>query len=200
MLFHISTGLQVPFTVGDKVDLAVKALQKQYIGIIGLQNLPAKIGPPSATTLYNLTKTQLTDIAAFIGRACSAPVRWMEISYNLNNVDPDPNTFEMTDLRIGLVLKVGAIPINGQNIINGLMASPLGYIINQIPSGGYPNDAYIIGDRELGTFHYTQTISTVTLPEKRVKTSDIIAQFGTEQQAITTFTNERSEERRVGKE
>lgn len=176
---YFETGTEVPFTAGDKVGLLMVALQRQNIGIVGVLRVPGTIDAPAMSMLNNFTQQNLTDIAAFVSTNCSNPVKYMKMSWNLSGST-------ITDLVIGLVVTIDAVPNNGQDLINAVMVQgPLQYLLDQIPSLGY--DAYIIGTPPVGTYH--QTITVTAESENTVPLSTIMSDYGSEQSAIDSWRN-----------
>jgi hypothetical protein len=176
---YFETGTEVPFTAGDKVNLLTVALQGQNIGIVGLLRVPGVIDAPATSMLNNFTQQNLTDIAAFVSANCSNPVKFMKMSWNLSGST-------ITDLVLGLVVTIDAVPNNGQDLINAVMVQgPLQYLLDQIPSLGY--DAYIIGSPPVGTYH--QTITVTAESGNTVPLSTIMSDYGSEQSAIDSWRN-----------
>ncbi len=81
---YFETGVQVPFTAADKVNLLTVALQGQNIGIVGLLREPGTIDAPTVSMLNNFTQQNLTDIATKIGTDSSTTVKYMKMSWNLS--------------------------------------------------------------------------------------------------------------------
>ena len=176
---YFETGVQVPFTAADKVNLLTVALQGQNIGIVGLLRVPGTVDAPTVSMLNNFTQQNLTGIATKIGTDSSTTIKYMKMSWNLSGS-------RITDLVIGLVATINTVPNNGQDLINAVMVwGQLPYLLNQIPPLGW--DSYIIGNPPVGTYH--QTITVTVESENTVPLSTIISDYGSEQSAIDSWRN-----------
>jgi len=176
---YFETGVQVPFTAADKVNLLTVALQGQNIGIVGLLRVPGTIDVPTVAMLNNFTQQNLTDIATKIGTDSSTTVKYMKMSWNLSGST-------ITDLVLGLAVQITSVPNNGQDLINAVMVwGPLQYLLDQIPSLGY--EAYIVGTPPVGTYHSTITVTVES--ENTVPLSTIMSDYGSEQSAIDSWRN-----------
>lgn len=175
---YFETGTEVPFTAADEVNLLTYALQGQHIGDLGIQRYPVAVDAPTQDMLNNFTTQNLTDIANFIASNASVNVEYMKMSWNLQGAT-------ITDLVIGLVATITAIPNNGQDIINAMMVQgPIQYLLDQVPM---LFSAYIIGKPPVGTYH--QKITT-TIESEWGPYSSIISEYGSEQQAINILRNQ----------
>lgn len=178
MKIDLQTGQQVPFTAGDKVTLGTKALQDQFIGIVGQQFISANVNATQAAILTNMTQQKLADLSNFISSASTSTVQYLHLAYDING-----NT--VTNFYLGIVTKIFYVPNNGQDIANAIHTTLLGAIIDTFPSYAY--DAYIIGSPPMGTFHYKQSISTQT--EKFLRKEEILNIYQNETIALAELQN-----------
>jgi hypothetical protein len=176
---YFEIGTEVEFTAADKLPLEVKALQNQYLGVVGHQYIAANVAQNIADALNNFTTQNLQDIATYIAQYCSNTVKYMKVSWNMgaNN--------HVTDFVIGCVIQITAVPNNGADLINAIHSGPLGYITDAFPSFGY--DAYIIGNPAGNTIPYVQTFSAATTDWLSLQT--LLDNYGTEEHAIEELRN-----------
>lgn len=176
---YFETGTPVPFTAADQVQMLTVALQGQHIGVYGYETQGGAVDSATVNMLNNFTQQNLTDIAAQIGSNSTTAVDYMRMSWNLSGST-------VTDLVVGVVVTIGTVPNNGQDIINAMMVQgPLQYLLAQITHMDYK--AYIIGTPPVGTYH--QTITVTGSSDKSVPLSNIISEYGTEQAAIDDLRN-----------